>query len=76
MVEQDIISLITEDDWMMRVLKIVQSLGLSDWCICAGFIRSKVWDHLHGFARTRLPDVDVVYFDSNHIDESTEKEHE
>lgn len=76
MVEQDIISLIASDDWMMHVLQTAQSLGLPDGCVCAGFIRSKVWDHLHGFARTRLLDVDVVYFDPNHTEESTEKEYE
>ncbi len=74
--EQDIIDLIISDDWMMHVLRIVQSLCLPDWCVCAGFIRSKVWDHLHGFARTCLSDVDVAYFDANQADESAEKEHE
>lgn len=68
--------LIISDDWMMHVLHTTRSLGLPDWCVCAGFIRSKVWDHLHGFERTRLPDVDMVYFDPNHINESAEKEYE
>ncbi|WP_374992117.1 nucleotidyltransferase family protein [Paenibacillus sp. LHD-38] len=44
--------------------------------MCAGFVRSKVWDYLHGFEETRLPDVDVVYFDPEHTDESIEKEYE
>ena len=74
--EQDIISLIASDDWMMHVLKTVQSLGLPDWCVSAGFIRSKVWDHLHGLMRTLLPDVDVAYFDLIHSDKSSEKEYE
>lgn len=74
--EQEVISLITSDDWMMQVLKTVHSLGLPDWCVCAGFIRSKVWDHLHGLPRTSLPDVDVVYFDPAHTDELAEKEYE
>ncbi|WP_067621157.1 nucleotidyltransferase family protein [Alicyclobacillus acidiphilus] len=74
--EQDIISLIASDNWMMHVLQTAQSLRLPDWCVCAGFIRSKVWDYLHGFAGTRLPDVDVAYFDPNRTDESAEKEYE
>ena len=61
----------------MGVLRSVKSLGLPDWCVCAGFVRSKVWDHLHEFDRpTRLADVDVVYFDAMHTDEATEKEYE
>lgn len=60
----------------MDVLQTARSLRLPDWCVCAGFIRSKVWDHLHGFARTHLPDVDVAYFDPNHTEESAEKEYE
>jgi uncharacterized protein len=42
MTEQDVINLISSDAWMMQVLKGVKSLGLTDWCICAGFVRSKV----------------------------------
>ena len=64
------IRLIQSDDLIMHVLRAVQLLRLPDWCVCAGFIRSKVWDHLRGFTRTHLPDVDVVYFDRNHTDES------
>jgi hypothetical protein len=77
MSEQNVVQLIAGDFWMMRVLSNVQSLGLPDWCVCAGFVRSKVWDHFHGFVhRTPLPDVDVVYFDADHTDEQIEKEYE
>jgi uncharacterized protein len=59
-----IIHLIEDDSWMMDLLETVQALGLPDWWIGAGFIRSKVWDHLHGYThRTPLPDIDVIYFD-------------
>lgn len=74
--QQDIVNLIREDERMMQILRIVESLALPDWCVCAGFVRSKVWDYLHGFKETRLPDVDVVYFDPNNTDESIEKEFE
>lgn len=75
--EQDIIHLISDDAWMMNILRTVQSLELPDWCICAGFVRSKVWDSMHGFEKsTRLSDVDVVYFDTDHTNESKEKEYE
>ena len=75
--EQDVIDLIAADEWMMGILKNASMLGFPDWCICAGFIRSKVWDVLHGYSdRTPLPDVDVIYFDPDMLDEQIEKEYE
>lgn len=75
--EQDIVKLISGDVWMMHVLRIVKSLVLPDWCVCAGFVRSKVWDHLHGFHYpSLLSDVDVAYFDASNTSEAVEKEYE
>ncbi|GEL05030.1 nucleotidyltransferase family protein [Rummeliibacillus stabekisii] len=72
--EKDIIEVIKKDSWMMDVLKTAKILDLPDWWICAGFVRSKVWDVLHDFnARTPLPDIDVIYFDSSNIKELEEK---
>jgi uncharacterized protein len=77
MKEQNIISLISDDVWMMHVLQLVRSLKLPDWCVCAGFVRTKVWDHLHELdSSTPLSDVDVVYFDTDNTNETTEKEYE
>lgn len=73
--EQDIIQLIQEDEWMMDILRNVKSLNLPDWWVCAGFVRSKIWDTLHGFTeRTPLSDVDVIYFDRGNLQEFVEKE--
>ena len=64
MTEEDIIQLIEKDKWMMDILRTVEKLGLSDWWIGAGFVRSKVWDYLQSYKqRTPLPDIDVIYFD-------------
>jgi len=72
--ERDIVEVISKDKWMMDVIKLAAKLELPDWWICAGFIRAKVWDELHGFSeKTILPDVDVIYFDSKHLDEQNEK---
>lgn len=49
--EQQILALIEDDKWMMDVLRTAQRLELSDWWICAGFVRSKIWDTLHGYDR-------------------------
>ncbi|CAM3392131.1 nucleotidyltransferase family protein [Aeromicrobium ponti] len=72
--EKDIANLVREDEWMMDILYAAHSLNLPDWWVCAGFIRAKVWDVLHGFTkRTHLPDVDVIYFDKSDLSEETEK---
>lgn len=74
--EEKIKSLIKEDLWMMDILKSAKTLNLPDWWICAGFVRSKIWDTLHNFKeRTPIPDIDVIYFDSM-IDEVEEKKFE
>lgn len=58
----------------MDLLRAVQTLHLPDWWICAGFVRSKIWDVIHNFStRTPLPDIDVIYFDSSNTDELEEK---
>ncbi|MGE7893176.1 nucleotidyltransferase family protein [Bacillus cereus] len=72
--EQDIIRLIENEEWMMNVLQMAKSLELPDWWICAGFVRSKIWDTLHDYeAKTAMPDVDVIYYDSLHQDEIYEQ---
>lgn len=71
---EDIKNLILEDKWMMDILGAAQQLDLPDWWICAGFVRSKIWDALHGYIeRTPLEDIDVIYFDANNKEESEEK---
>ncbi|MFC4101278.1 nucleotidyltransferase family protein [Paenibacillus xanthanilyticus] len=72
--EQWVANLIEDDRWMMDILRTVQSLALPDCWACAGFVRAKVWDALHGFGtRTPMPDIDVVYFDPACTDEQAEK---
>lgn len=75
--EEKIISIIREDAWMMDILQAAKTLDLPDWWICAGFVRAKIWDTLHGFhERTQVPDVDVIYFDPSNLNESEEKRFE
>lgn len=72
---KDIITLIKEDDWMMELLRAAKGVNLPDWWICAGFVRSKIWDTLHLFEdRTTLSDIDVIYFDPTNVEEFQEKE--
>ncbi|CAM3161833.1 nucleotidyltransferase family protein [Filibacter tadaridae] len=72
--EEDISKLIREDKWMMDILKCTRKLSLPDWWICAGFVRSKVWDVLHNVKkRTEIPDIDVIYYNPANIEENEEK---
>ena len=72
--EGDILQLIRDDKEMMAILKAAKQLHLPDWWICAGFVRSKVWDTLHHFQeKTPLPDVDVIYYDNQQLSEIIEK---
>ncbi|MCS0655581.1 nucleotidyltransferase family protein [Cytobacillus firmus] len=73
--EEDIVKVVKQDKWMMAILTAAKSLNLPDWWVCAGFVRAKVWDTLHGYSnRTHSPDVDVVYFNKSDLSEETEKE--
>ena len=74
--EQDILNLIKEDEWMMKVLKIAEELNFPDWVIGAGFVRNKVWDYLHGFSNKKVDtnDIDLVYFDPQGNDKKTDKQ--
>ncbi len=64
MTKADLLSLIAADTARMRLLRIVQGLGLPDCWIGAGFVRSVVWDQLHGYPPSlSMGDVDVVWFD-------------
>ncbi|KQL56216.1 MULTISPECIES: nucleotidyltransferase family protein [Bacillaceae] len=74
--KEDVLTLIQEDEWMMDALAVAEELQLKDWCICAGFVRGKIWDTLHGFQRTELPDIDVVYYDATCLEKDKEKEYE
>jgi hypothetical protein len=57
-------ALIASDRARMRVLAQVAELGLPDCWVAAGFVRSRVWDHLHGFPESPPGgDIDVVWFD-------------
>jgi hypothetical protein len=62
-----ILSLIENDPWMMSVLIKARDLNLPNWMIGAGFVRNKVWDHLHGFINDKVStaDIDLIYFDPN-----------
>ena len=64
MLEERLRQYLLEYEPMMHDLRLVQSLGLPQCYIAAGYIRNYVWDRLHGLGgRGRHHDIDVVYFD-------------
>lgn len=73
--KEEIIKIIENDPFKMKVLKEVQSLNLPDWLIGAGFVRNTIWDNLHGH-ETPMTDIDVVYFDPSDLSEETETKYE
>ncbi len=73
----DVLRLISADPWRMDVLRTVRHLGLPDCWVGAGFVRTLVWDYLHGYdVATPLDDVDVIYFDAGNTEQSEERRHE
>jgi len=65
--------LVRSDAWMMDLLRAVRAIHLQEWCIAAGVVRNKVWDHLHGHTDRTIPaDVDVLFYDRDRTDASYE----
>ena len=69
-----IASIIAQDPVGMKQLRAARTLALPDWCIAAGFVRNRVWDHLHGISPPREPaDIDVLYYDAADLSKETEQ---
>ena len=69
-----IAAIIAQDPVGMKQLRCVRTLGLPDWCIAAGFVRNRVWDHLHGISPPRPPvDIDVLYYDRADLSKAPEQ---
>jgi len=61
----------------MEALVLASTLNLSDWCLAAGFVRNLIWDKLHSKeVLTPLNDIDLIYFNSELIEEKEDLEHE
>lgn len=72
-----IAGIIAQDPVGMKQLRCARALGLPDWCIAAGFVRNRVWDHLHGIWPPRpSPDIDVLFFDKGDISKERETRYE
>ena len=69
--------IIAQDPVGMKQLRAARALALPDWCIAAGFVRNRVWDHLHGISPPREPpDIDVLYYDAADLSKEREAAYE
>ena len=67
-------ALITSDKIRLHLLRKVEALSMPDCWIGAGFVRSAVWDHLHGCPPGRSwDDVDVIWFDRSNATQEVDK---
>ena len=72
-----ITGIIAQDPVGMKQLRAARALALPDWCIAAGFVRNRVWDHLHDISPPREPpDIDVLYYDADDLSKEREVAYE
>ncbi|MBP5980202.1 MAG: nucleotidyltransferase family protein [Halomonas sp.] len=65
---------IAQDKKRMEALYVAAEMGLSDWCLAAGFVRNLAWDKLHGVSiPTAFNDIDLIYFDPSDISEARDR---
>jgi hypothetical protein len=61
-------------NWLMRALRAAREVDPPDWLICAGAVRTAVWDHLHDHEkRTPLSDIDLGFYDPHDRSEARER---
>lgn len=65
--EHRLLAIAAATPWLARALVEVQRLGLPRGCIGAGAIRNAVWDALHDLPPALPADIDVAYFDPDHL---------
>lgn len=69
-----LVQIMTMSPRTVQDLRLVQSLGLNNWYIAAGYVRNQVWDYLHSHKKpTNLDDVDVIYFDKTNTSEASDQ---
>ena len=74
---QRVAEIVARDPVALAQLRAARTLALPDWCIAAGFVRNRVWDHLHGIAPPRAPaDIDLIYFDAGDLSKESEAGYE
>lgn len=60
---------------LMRLFDALDQIGLKNYYIGAGAIAQSVWNHLSGYPVDHgISDIDLVYFDDQHLEEGHEQE--
>lgn len=63
----DILRLFEKDSELVRIIKVIENIGLPDWMLAAGVLRNYVWSVQHNYAEPYLErgsELDIFYFDS------------
>ncbi|MCL1631494.1 nucleotidyltransferase family protein [Sporolactobacillus sp. CPB3-1] len=72
--KKDLVTFIAGNQEIMTLLHIARAQNLPDCWICAGFLRTRIWDVQTGVVHsTPVHDVDLVYFDDRTIDYTFEQ---
>jgi hypothetical protein len=68
--EDELRALVRGSEWLLEVLATVRRSGLPDAWVGAGAVRDLVWGQRYGsgFDPAAVRDVDVAYFDADHLD--------
>ncbi|QYR24051.1 nucleotidyltransferase family protein [Paenibacillus sp. sptzw28] len=75
MLENRLKQYLSENEAILRDLRLVRGMNLPQCFIGAGYIRSYIWDRLHGITHREIHnDIDVVYYDTAVRSEDREKE--
>lgn len=75
LLENRLVDIMRSNEELLEDLQLVQQLKLPNWWIAAGYVRNYVWDYLHGYEqKTKLNDVDIIYYDASNISLSLEAE--
>lgn len=73
--EKRLVDIMRSNEELIEDLQLIQQLKLPNWWIAAGYVRNYVWDYLHGHEeKTKLNDVDVIYYDPINISIRVEEE--
>lgn len=72
---QQLIQIVESNQILIQVFDVLDQIGLQNYYIGAGSVAQSVWNVLCGLPiNFGISDVDVVYFDADHLDEGHEQE--
>lgn len=72
---QQLIHIVEANQSLMQVFDALDQIGLKNYYIGAGAVTQSVWNDLSGYATDYgISDIDLVYYDDQHLEEGHEQE--